>query len=29
MVATELPGMPIRPQHHHAAEEDQERASGI
>jgi len=28
MVANELPGMPIRPQHHHAAPEPQERAAG-
>ena len=28
MVATELPGMPIRPQHHHLPEDEQEQASG-
>jgi len=29
MVANELPGMPIRPQHHHDAGEEHEQASGI
>ena len=29
MVANELPGMPIRPQHHHDPEEEHPRASGI
>jgi DNA-binding MarR family transcriptional regulator len=29
MVANELPGMPIRPQHHHQAAEEHPQASGI
>ena len=29
MVANELPGMPIRPQHHHEPAEEQPKASGI
>jgi DNA-binding MarR family transcriptional regulator len=29
MVANELPGMPIRPHHHHPVEEDHPKASGI
>ena len=29
MVASELPGMPIRPQHHHEVVEEQSRAAGI
>jgi hypothetical protein len=29
MVASELPGMPIRPQHHHAGGEEHPQASGI
>jgi hypothetical protein len=29
MVASELPGMPIRPQHHHELAEEQSKAAGI
>jgi hypothetical protein len=29
MVANELPGMPIRPQHHHEAATEHQQASGI
>jgi hypothetical protein len=29
MVASELPGMPIRPQHHHEGVEEHSKASGI
>lgn len=29
MVASELPGMPIRPQHHHEVAEEHSKASGI
>ena len=29
MVATDLPGMPIRPQHHHEVAEERPRAAGI